>query len=46
MAEGWGSFFKRLWSLAPYLWPKDSYKLQALSVACIGLVISGRVLNA
>lgn len=38
----WPVFLRRLAELSPYLWPSDSARLQAASVACVLLMILGR----
>lgn len=42
----WSAYFARFAKLAPFLWPKKSGKLQFLAVACLGLLVCGRAVNA
>lgn len=41
----WTNGWKKLYTLAPFLWPKKSCTLQFRVILCIGLLIAGRVIN-
>ncbi|KAK8129313.1 hypothetical protein PG999_001693 [Apiospora kogelbergensis] len=41
----WFSYIRGFFILIPYLWPKESRKLQGLAVICFMIMISQRVLN-
>ncbi|KAK6844289.1 hypothetical protein PG995_014399 [Apiospora arundinis] len=41
----WFSYIRGFFILIPYLWPKESRKLQGLAVICFLIMISQRVLN-
>ncbi|KAK8006154.1 hypothetical protein PG991_012451 [Apiospora marii] len=41
----WFSYIRGFFILIPYLWPKESRKLQGLAIVCFMIMISQRVLN-
>ncbi|KAK8039937.1 ABC transporter family protein [Apiospora rasikravindrae] len=41
----WFSYIRGFFILIPYLWPKESRKLQGLAIICFMIMISQRVLN-
>ncbi|WFD36335.1 ATP-binding cassette-type vacuolar membrane transporter Hmt1 [Malassezia cuniculi] len=44
-SASFGVLIKRIRVLAPYLWPKNSVKLQLIAVLCMLLLVLGRVVN-
>lgn len=41
----WTNSWRKMRTLAPFLWPKKSIALQMSVLLCIFLVIAGRVIN-
>ena len=41
----WSEIVRRLYRIAPYLWPSKSRALQLVAIACITLVVIGRFVN-
>lgn len=41
----WANGWKKIRTLAPFLWPKNSFSLQLRVILCIILLIGGRVIN-
>jgi len=41
----WNNTIRKVKMIAPFIWPKKSVALQLRVVACIMLVIAGRVAN-
>lgn len=41
----WSNGWKKIRTLAPFLWPKKSIALQFRVIFCIGLLLGGRVIN-
>ncbi|KAJ9099033.1 hypothetical protein QFC20_005791 [Naganishia adeliensis] len=43
--QTWKQWFARFMKIVPYLWPRNSRKLQLLALACLGLLVLGRGVN-
>ena len=43
--QTWKQWFARFMKIVPYLWPRNSRKLQFLALACLVLLILGRGVN-
>lgn len=41
----WANGWRKIRTLAPFLWPKKSIALQLRVIFCIGLLLGGRVIN-
>lgn len=43
--QTWKQWFARFMKIVPYLWPRNSRKLQLLALACLVLLVLGRGVN-